>query len=75
MRFPFSGLKEKCSGLIGVERSLGGREPGGGALTVTVKCQHLSWASAQEPQMCLLSEKFVRKLDWALEKILCEPCL
>jgi len=38
--FPFSGLKEGCTGLTGREMSLG-RELGGRALTSTVKCQHL----------------------------------
>lgn len=45
------------------------REPGGRALTSTVRCQHLMWASAQEPQICLLSGEFVRKQDWASKKI------
>lgn len=27
------------------------------------------WASAQEPQICLLSGEFVRKQDWASKKI------
>lgn len=40
------------------------RELGGRSLTSTVKCQHLTWAGAQELQLCLPSGEFVRKQDW-----------
>lgn len=72
--FPFSGLKEGCKGLTWRRNGPGHcREegPGGRVLTSMVKCQHLIRASAQEPQISLLSGEFVRKEDGALRKILC----